>query len=86
MSWIKQQHDLHAETPTCLVRVQNLHQSERVQELEGHQGRLSGQVLLLERQNTTLGNKSASLQDMLDATSLKLQEVSVRPGLHSVHL
>ncbi|DBA69226.1 TPA: hypothetical protein ACH3X2_012973 [Trebouxia sp. C0005] len=63
-----------AEQRAADLATQNLHQSERVQELEGHQGRLSGQVLLLERQNTTLGNKSASLQDMLDATSLKLQE------------
>ena len=86
MSWIKQQHYIHAETPTSLVRVQVVQKSRRVEELEGHQERLSGRVLLLERQKTTLEKESAGLKEMLDASSLEQQEVSVTPGPHSIPL
>ncbi len=111
MSWIKQQHYVHAETPSSLVQVQNLQQSlqavqgqhagltgqvqtlqeektaltEEVEESQGHQGHLNGRVLQLERQNATMGKDAASLQEVLGATYLKQQEVSIRPGLHLVH-
>ena len=60
--------------------------NERVEELEGDQARLSDRVLQLERQNATLDKDAASLQEVLYATFSIQQQVSIRPGLHSVHL
>jgi len=53
----------------------------RVGELEGDQGHLRGRVQQLERQNATMEKDAASLQELLDATYWKQQEVSMRPGL-----
>ena len=56
----------------------------RVGELEGDQGHLIGRVQQLERQNATMEKDAVSLQELLDATYWKQQEVSMRPGLHSL--
>ncbi len=91
MSWIKQQLYTHAERPIPLVQVQTLQGQEaalagRVDELQGHHGHLTGRVQQLEEQNATLGEEAASLQDRLDATVLQQHQVSVRPGMHPLHL
>jgi chaperonin cofactor prefoldin len=58
----------------------------RVDELQGHHGHLTGRVQQLEEQNATLGEEAASLQDRLNATVLQQHQVSVRPGMHPLHL
>ncbi|KAL0025826.1 hypothetical protein WJX79_003966 [Trebouxia sp. C0005] len=63
-----------AEQRVADLASQVVQKSRRVEELEGHQERLSGRVLLLERQKTTLEKESAGLKEMLDASSLEQQE------------
>ncbi len=60
--------------------------TERVGELQGHQGRLNGRVLELEEQNTSLGEEAVSLQKRLDASMLQQHQVSFATGLLSLHL
>ncbi len=58
----------------------------RVEELEGYEARLTGTAEQLEEQNITLDKEAASLQQRLNTTAHKQQEVSIRSGLHPLHM
>ncbi len=79
----------HRDVLTGLVHTlqgQNTALTGSVEDLREYQGRLTGTVQQLEEQNGTLGAKAASLQERLDTTVQQQHQVSIRPGLHPLHM
>ncbi len=68
------------------LQAQNTALSGTVENLQEYQGRLTRRAQQLEDQNVTLGEEAVSLQERLDATVHQQYQVSIRPGLHPLHM
>ncbi len=65
---------------------QNAASTVRVQDLEESEARLSVTFRQLEEQNVTLDKEAAGLQQRLNTTAQQQHQVSIRPGLHPLHM